>query len=214
MASGYPRDIPNVPRERNLKGISFAVANASGFVARAMEAVPGAGLPEILEALTSGTTPDLHVGPHPMSTPVDVLVIGGGPAGATAAGLLASWGRSVALIHHESSKPSLAESLPASTRKLLRFLGQLEEVDSAGFHPNQGNISRWAGKEARARLACKRADRRFESSSGVGRLASLSATRRGKTPLIVPTVPRIESVAVDRKITVPRCSAELPPRSS
>lgn len=88
-----------------------------------------------------------------MSTPVDVLVIGGGPAGATAAGLLASWGRSVALIHHESSKPSLAESLPASTRKLLRFLGQLEEVDSAGFHPNHGNISRWAGKEARAESA-------------------------------------------------------------
>ncbi|HEY6362659.1 MAG TPA: S8 family serine peptidase [Vicinamibacterales bacterium] len=63
MASGYPRDIPNVPRERNLKGISFAVANASGFVARAMEAVPGAGLSEILEALTSGITPDLQVGP-------------------------------------------------------------------------------------------------------------------------------------------------------
>jgi subtilisin family serine protease len=37
-ASGYPRDIPNVPRERNLKGISFAVANVSGFVARAIEA--------------------------------------------------------------------------------------------------------------------------------------------------------------------------------
>jgi subtilisin family serine protease len=37
-ASGYPRDIPNVPRERNLKGISFAVANASGFAARAIEA--------------------------------------------------------------------------------------------------------------------------------------------------------------------------------
>lgn len=36
--SGYPRDIPNVPRERNLKGLSFAVANATGFVARALEA--------------------------------------------------------------------------------------------------------------------------------------------------------------------------------
>jgi flavin-dependent dehydrogenase len=81
----------------------------------------------------------------------DVVVIGGGPAGATAAGLLASWGRSVTLIHHESSQPSLAESLPASTRKLLRFLGQLEAVDAAGFHPNDGNISRWAGREATAR---------------------------------------------------------------
>lgn len=37
-ASGYPRDIPGVPRERNLKGISFAVANATGFAARALEA--------------------------------------------------------------------------------------------------------------------------------------------------------------------------------
>jgi subtilisin family serine protease len=34
-ASGYPRPIPGVPEERNLKGLSFAVANATGLVARA-----------------------------------------------------------------------------------------------------------------------------------------------------------------------------------
>ena len=61
----------------------------------------------------------------------DVLVIGGGPAGATAAGLLASWGQSVVLVHRAAGQPDLAESLPASTRKLLRFLGQLEAVDAA-----------------------------------------------------------------------------------
>jgi subtilisin family serine protease len=33
-ASGYPRPIPGVPAERNLKGISFAVANATGLIAR------------------------------------------------------------------------------------------------------------------------------------------------------------------------------------
>ncbi len=33
-ASGYPRPIPNVPPERNLKGISFAVANVTGLLAR------------------------------------------------------------------------------------------------------------------------------------------------------------------------------------
>jgi len=82
------------------------------------------------------------------SSEVDVVVIGGGPAGATAAALLASWGRSVAVMHGDSGAPSLAESLPASTRKLLRFLGLAEIVDAAGFHPNRGNISRWAGKEA------------------------------------------------------------------
>lgn len=32
-AAGYPRSAPGVPRERNLQGISFAVANISGFVA-------------------------------------------------------------------------------------------------------------------------------------------------------------------------------------
>ncbi len=32
-ASPYPREIPGVPRERNLQGISFAVANATGILA-------------------------------------------------------------------------------------------------------------------------------------------------------------------------------------
>jgi subtilisin family serine protease len=35
--SPYPRDIPGVPRDRNVNGVSFAVANAAGFVARALE---------------------------------------------------------------------------------------------------------------------------------------------------------------------------------
>lgn len=33
-ASGFPRPIPGVPPERNLKGISFAVANVTGLLAR------------------------------------------------------------------------------------------------------------------------------------------------------------------------------------
>ena len=41
-ASGYPRPIPGVPVERNLSGISFAVANVTGFLARALEAHPTA----------------------------------------------------------------------------------------------------------------------------------------------------------------------------
>ena len=36
-ASGYPRPIPGVPPERNLKGISFAVANVTGCLARDLE---------------------------------------------------------------------------------------------------------------------------------------------------------------------------------
>ncbi len=41
-ASGYPRLIPGVSPERNLKGISFAVANTTGLLARLLEAHPGA----------------------------------------------------------------------------------------------------------------------------------------------------------------------------
>ncbi|HJU44244.1 MAG TPA: S8 family serine peptidase [Vicinamibacterales bacterium] len=39
-ASGYPRPIPGVPPERNLKGLSFAVANATGTVAASMLLTP------------------------------------------------------------------------------------------------------------------------------------------------------------------------------
>ena len=39
-ASGLPRPIPGVPPERNLRGISFAVANVTGFLARLLEARP------------------------------------------------------------------------------------------------------------------------------------------------------------------------------
>jgi len=35
-ASGLPREIPGVPPSRNLHGVSFAVANATGIIARAM----------------------------------------------------------------------------------------------------------------------------------------------------------------------------------
>jgi hypothetical protein len=34
FASGYARPIPGVPPERNLHGVSFAVANMTGFIAR------------------------------------------------------------------------------------------------------------------------------------------------------------------------------------
>lgn len=39
-ASGFPRPIPGVPPEKNLKGLSFAVANVTGLVAAAMLVPP------------------------------------------------------------------------------------------------------------------------------------------------------------------------------
>src|SRR5262245_59066979 len=51
FASGYPRSIPGVPQERNLNGVSFAVANMTGFVARARHAHPVASLAELEKLL-------------------------------------------------------------------------------------------------------------------------------------------------------------------
>ena len=50
-ASGYPRDIPGVPRDRNLKGLSFAVANATGLVARALGDGPAADMDDLFDRL-------------------------------------------------------------------------------------------------------------------------------------------------------------------
>jgi len=51
-ASGFPREIPGVPPERNLNGISFAVANMTGFVARVMERGRYTSADEITRALS------------------------------------------------------------------------------------------------------------------------------------------------------------------
>jgi subtilisin family serine protease len=50
-ASGYPRSIPGVPQERNLHGISFAVANMTGFVARACEGIENRSYENVCTAL-------------------------------------------------------------------------------------------------------------------------------------------------------------------
>jgi subtilisin family serine protease len=50
IASGYPRPIPGVQPRRNLYGISFAVAQASGFAARAALALGPALTPQTLAA--------------------------------------------------------------------------------------------------------------------------------------------------------------------
>jgi subtilisin family serine protease len=52
-ASGYPRPVPGVAPQNNLKGISFAVANMTAFSARALEAEPDADLARLTELLAA-----------------------------------------------------------------------------------------------------------------------------------------------------------------
>jgi subtilisin family serine protease len=51
FASGYPRSLPGVPLDRNLSGISFSVANMTGFVVRACEPTQDRSLPMMCRAL-------------------------------------------------------------------------------------------------------------------------------------------------------------------
>lgn len=51
LASGYPRPIPGVPPEANLKGISFAVANMTGIVARLCEYAPALPVGDVVAHL-------------------------------------------------------------------------------------------------------------------------------------------------------------------
>ncbi len=53
-ASGYPRPIPGVPPPRNLRGLSFAVANLTGFTARALQSSPVEGFDEVVRVLVAG----------------------------------------------------------------------------------------------------------------------------------------------------------------
>jgi hypothetical protein len=55
-ASGFPRSIEGVPPERNLSGISFAVANMTGFVARACEGLEDRSYESVRARLLSTPT--------------------------------------------------------------------------------------------------------------------------------------------------------------
>ena len=83
-----------------------------------------------------------------MQTSCDVLVIGGGPAGATIAALLAKRGRDVVVIE-KSRHPRfhIGESLLPLNMPLFEQLGDAEEVEKIGM-PKYGVefVSPWHGK--------------------------------------------------------------------
>ena len=87
--------------------------------------------------------------PRGVSHDVEVIVIGGGPAGAAAARLLALWGHRVLLLTRPAPGPPLAESLTPSCTRLLEQIGVLEAVNAAGFIRSTGHTVRWGTADDR-----------------------------------------------------------------
>lgn len=73
----------------------------------------------------------------------DVLILGGGPAGATAALNLAPMCR-VVLVERQKVPPArIGEALPPAARRLLNDMGLIDEFIAQGHVPCYGNRSIW-----------------------------------------------------------------------
>lgn len=78
----------------------------------------------------------------------EVLVVGGGPAAATVARLLASWGRDVLVVAKpDTGEPELPVSLTPSCRKFFDLMGISTAIDAAGFVRSSGHTVWWGGSE-------------------------------------------------------------------
>ena len=80
----------------------------------------------------------------------DVLVVGGGPAAATAARLLALWGRRVVVVARaQGDEPDLPESLTPSCGKFFDLMGIRPAIDAAGFVHSRGHTVWWGSPAPR-----------------------------------------------------------------
>lgn len=79
----------------------------------------------------------------------DVVILGAGPAGATAALLLRRWGHRVRLQTKAGASHRLAVSLPPSCAKLFAEIGIADAIDRAAFIRSNGNTVWWGDADAR-----------------------------------------------------------------
>src|SRR5215213_3452243 len=79
----------------------------------------------------------------------DLVVIGGGPAGATASTLVALQGHKVLLLEKERfPRYQIGESLlPVTVHGICPMLGIHDEIKQAGFVPKFGGVFRWGVRQ-------------------------------------------------------------------
>jgi FADH2 O2-dependent halogenase len=87
-----------------------------------------------------------------MSLDYDVVIVGGGPAGSSAAAYLAKAGLSVAVFESENfPRPHVGESLVPATTRVLLETGAMAKVEEAGFPRKYG--AAWTSAHSRNMIA-------------------------------------------------------------
>ncbi|MCK9893458.1 NAD(P)/FAD-dependent oxidoreductase [Frankia sp. AgB32] len=83
-----------------------------------------------------------------MSVDYDVVIVGGGPAGSSAAAYLAMAGLSVAVFEGENfPRPHVGESLVPATTRVLVEIGVMDKIEAAGFPRKYG--AAWTSSQTR-----------------------------------------------------------------
>jgi flavin-dependent dehydrogenase len=90
----------------------------------------------------------------PIPAKADVVVIGGGPAGSTAANLLAQEGYEVVLLERtRHPRLTVGESVLPHVWKYIDAVGATEDIEQAGFIQKSGGTTFWRGVIRQVALA-------------------------------------------------------------